>query len=134
MGHGIAYTAALSGFEVLMLDITKEKARKGLEKIYQILEKDFERGLIKKQVLHDTQGRIKISEDYKDLETKNFIIEAIYEDLDIKSEALKTAEKFIKPDGIIASNTSTIPISILASKIKNSERFIGIHFFLRCIK
>ena len=134
MGHGIAYTAALSGFEVLMLDITKEKARKGLEKIYQILEKDFERGLIKKEVLHDTQGRIKISEDYKDLETKNFIIEAIYEDLDIKSEALKTAEKFIKPDGIIASNTSTIPISILASKIKNSERFIGIHFFLRCIK
>ena len=129
MGHGIAYTAALSGFEVLMLDITKEKAKKGLEKIYQILEKDFERGLIIKQVLHDTKSRIKISEDYKDLGTKNFIIEAIYEDLDIKSEALKTAEKFIKPDGIIASNTSTIPISILASKIKNSERFIGIHFF-----
>ena len=103
-----------------MLDITKEKAKKGLKKIYQILEKDFERGLIIKQVLHDTKGRIKISEDYKDLETKNFIIEAIYEDLDIKSEALKTAEKFIKPDGIIASNTSTIPLSILASNIKYS--------------
>jgi len=129
MGHGIVYTAALSGFEVLMLDITEEKARKGLKKIYQILEKDFEKGLITKQGLNDTKARIKVSDDYKSLKTKNFIIEAIYEDLNIKSEALKTAEKFIKPDGIIASNTSTIPISILASKIKNSERFIGIHFF-----
>ena len=129
MGHGIAYAAALSGFEVLMLDLTRDKAREGLERIHQILENRFEKDFITKKELEDTKVRIKISTDYETLATKNIIIEAIYEDLGIKTKVLKTAEECMNPDGFLASNTSTIPISTLASKLINPQKFIGLHFF-----
>ena len=129
MGHGIAYAAALSGFEVLMLDLTRDKAKEGLERIHQILENRFEKDFITKKELEDTKARIKISTDYETLATKNIIIEAIYEDLGIKTKVLKTAEECMNPDGFLASNTSTIPISILASKLINPQKFIGLHFF-----
>ena len=134
MGHGIAYAAALSGFEVLMLDLTRDKAKEGLERIHQILENRFEKDFITKKELEDTKARIKISTDYETLATKNIIIEAIYEDLGIKTKVLKTAEECMNPDGFLASNTSTIPISILASKLINPQKFIGLHFFLLFIR
>ena len=129
MGHGIAYAAAISGFRVLMLDLTKKQATKGLQKIYQILDKSFKKGFITKQELVDIKSRIEISHDYEILKNKKIVIEAIYEDLDIKTKALKTAEEYMNPNGFLASNTSTIPISILASKLINPQKFIGLHFF-----
>ena len=132
MGHGIACAAALSGFEVLMLDLTRDKAKEGLERIHQILENRFEKDFITKKELEDTKVRIKISTDYETLATKNIIIEAIYEDLGIKTKVLKTAEECMNPDVFLASNTSTIPISILASKLINPQKFIGLHFFFSC--
>ena len=129
MGHGIAYAAALSGFEVLMLDLTRGKAKEGLERIHQILEKSFKKGFITSQELVDIKSRIEISHDYEMLKNKKIVIEAIYEDLDIKTKALKTAEEYMNPNGFLASNTSTIPISILASKLIDPQKFIGLHFF-----
>ena len=129
MGHGIAYAAAISGFRVLMLDLTKKQATKGLQNIYQILEKSFKKGFITSQELVDIKSRIEISHDYEMLKNKKIVIEAIYEDLDIKTKALKTAEEYMNPNGFLASNTSTIPISILASKLIDPQKFIGLHFF-----
>ncbi len=129
MGHGIAYAAAISGFQVLMLDLTKKQATKGLQKIYQILDKNYKKGFITKQELVEIKSRIGISHDYEMLKNKKIVIEAIYEDIDIKTKALKTAEEHMNPNGFLASNTSTIPISILASKLKNPQKFIGLHFF-----
>ena len=129
MGHGIVYAAAISGFKVLMLDLTKKKAAKGLQNIYQILEKSFKKGFITSQELVDIKSRIEISHDYEMLKNKKIVIEAIYEDLDIKTKALKTAEEYMNPNGFLASNTSTIPISILASKLIDPQKFIGLHFF-----
>ena len=129
MGHGIAYAAAISGFRVLMLDLTQKQATKGLQNIYQILEKSFKKGFITSQELVDIKSRIEISHDYEMLKNKKIVIEAIYEDLDIKTKALKTAEEYMNPNGFLASNTSTIPISILASKLKDPQKFIGLHFF-----
>ena len=125
MGHGIAYAAAISGFRVLMLDLTKKQAAKGLQNIYQILEKSFKKGFITSQELVDIKSRIEISHDYEMLKNKKIVIEAIYEDLDIKTKALKTAEEYMNPNGFLASNTSTIPISILASKLIDPQKFIG---------
>ena len=85
MGHGIAYTAAISGFNVLMLDLTRDQAAKGLQKIYQILDKNLKNSFITKQELFDIKSRIEISHDYEILKTKKVIIEAIYEDLNIKT-------------------------------------------------
>ncbi|MFL3007171.1 MAG: 3-hydroxyacyl-CoA dehydrogenase family protein [Candidatus Neomarinimicrobiota bacterium] len=129
MGHGIAYAAAISGLQVLILDLSKSQATKGLQKIYQILEKRFKKGFITKQELDDIKNRIEVSHDYEKLKTKNIVIEAIYEDLNVKTKALKTAEGYMNPNGFIASNTSTIPISVLASKLINPQKFIGLHFF-----
>ena len=129
MGHGIAYAAAISGFRVLMLDLTQKQATKGLQNIYQILEKSFKKGSITSQELVDIKSRIEISHDYEMLKNKKIVIEAIYEDLDIKTKALKTAEEYMNPNGFLASNTSTIPISILASKLIDPQKFIGLHFF-----
>ena len=129
MGHGIAYAAAISGFRVLMLDLTQKQATKGLQNIYQILEKSFKKGCITSQELVDIKSRIEISHDYEMLKNKKIDIEAIYEDLDIKTKALKTAEEYMNPNGFLASNTSTIPISILASKLMDPQKFIGLHFF-----
>ena len=129
MGHGIAYVAAISGLKVLMLDLTINQATKGLQKIYQILDKNLKNGFITKQELVDIKSRIEISNNYEELKTKKVVIEAIYEDLDIKTKALKTAEEYLNPNGFLASNTSTIPISILASKLINPQNFIGLHFF-----
>ena len=129
MGHGIAYAAAISGLHVLMLDLTKNKADKGLQKIYQILEESFKKSFITKQELEDVKSRIEVSHDYEKLKTKKIVIEAIYENLDVKTKALKTAEQYMDSKGFIASNTSTIPISVLASKLINPQNFIGLHFF-----
>ena len=74
MGHGIAYAAALSGFKVLMLDLTKKKAKEGLEKIYQILEKSLEKGFISKAEMDDTKSQIKISTDYEALASKTLLL------------------------------------------------------------
>jgi 3-hydroxyacyl-CoA dehydrogenase/enoyl-CoA hydratase/3-hydroxybutyryl-CoA epimerase len=79
--------------------------------------------------LVDIKSRIEISHDYEMLKNKKIVIEAIYEDLDIKTKALKTAEEYMNPNGFLASNTSTIPISILASKLIDPQKFIGLHFF-----
>ena len=129
MGHGIAYTAAISGFNVLMLDLTRDQAAKGLQKIYQILDKNLKNSFITKQELFDIKSRIEISHDYGKLKTKKIVIEAIYENLDVKTKALQIAEEYMNPNGFLASNTSTIPISILASKLINPQKFIGLHFF-----
>jgi len=129
MGHGIAYVGAISGLEVLMLDLTINQATKGLQKIYQILDKNLKNGFITKQELVDIKSRIEVSNNYEELKTKKVVIEAVYEDLDIKTKVLKTAEKYLNPNGFLASNTSTIPISTLASKLMNPQNFIGLHFF-----
>ena len=114
MGHGIAYAAAFSGFDVLILDLTEETAKKGLEKIHRLLEKDLKNNVITKQIFHETINRIAITGNYEKLENKNLIIEAIFEDLEVKTKAITTAQQFMDPNGFIASNTSTIPITVLA--------------------
>ena len=104
MGHGIAYAAAISGLNVLMLDLTKNQAAKGLQKIYQILDRNYKKGFITKQEFVDIKSRIVISHNYEKLKTKKIVIEAIYEDLDVKTKALKTAEKYMNPNGFLASH------------------------------
>ena len=129
MGHGIAYAAAFSGFDVLILDLTEDTAKKGLEKIQRLLEKDLKNNIITKQIFQQTINRITITSNYEKIKNKNLVIEAIFEDLEIKTKAITTAKKYMDPNGFIASNTSTIPISVLASKITKPENFIGLHFF-----
>ena len=129
MGHGIAYVSALSGIEVIMIDSTMKNVRKGLEKIQSLLDKRIKNGLISEMKKKEVSSRINCSDDYGMLKECDLIIEAVFEDRKLKGQVTVKAENIMKPDGVFASNTSTIPITKLAKKSMRPDQFIGIHFF-----
>ena len=129
MGHGIAYVSALSGIEVIMIDSTMKNVRKGLEKIQSLLDKRIKNGLISEMKKKEVLSRINCSDDYGMLKECDLIIEAVFEDRKLKGQVTVKAENIMKPDGVFASNTSTIPITKLAKKSMRPDQFIGIHFF-----
>jgi len=129
MGHGITYVAALNGIEVVMVDSTIENAQKGLDKIKTILETGIRIGLISENKKNEVLGLITTTDEYGKLDGCDLIIEAVFEDRDLKGKVTGLAEQVMDSGGVFASNTSTIPISRLAEKSMRAEKFIGIHFF-----
>ena len=129
MGHGIAYVSALSGIEVIMVDSSMKNAKKGLEKIQSLLNNRLKNGLISEMKKKEVLSNINCSDDYDMLEECDLIIEAVFEDRKLKGQVTVKAENIMKPAGVFASNTSTIPITKLAKKSIRPDQFIGIHFF-----
>ena len=129
MGHGITHAAATSGLEVVMIDTSMEKLEYALERIKTILHNDLKKENISNEKFQSSINRIIISDDYNMLDGCDIIIEAVYEDKDLKDSVISNTSKFLSKNGVFASNTSTIPISILSKAITREERFIGIHFF-----
>jgi 3-hydroxybutyryl-CoA dehydrogenase len=128
MGHGIALTAAQAGFEVILRDIDEEFVKKGLKKIEKFLDKSIEKGKIKNDDKTKILSKLKGTTDLNDLSDMDLIIEAIFENVKIKKELFKDLDKICKKDTFFASNTSTIPITDLASVTNRPEKFIGMHF------
>lgn len=129
MGAGIAYVSAKAGMEVVLLDTAIEGAEKGKSYSTKLLDKAISRGRStkdKKQALLDL---IKITTSYDDLEGCDLIIEAVFEDIDIKAECTRQSEDVIPETAFYASNTSTLPITELAKASKRPNQFIGLHFF-----
>ncbi|WP_201583410.1 3-hydroxyacyl-CoA dehydrogenase NAD-binding domain-containing protein [Psychrobacter jeotgali] len=129
MGAGIAYVSAKAGMEVVLLDTSIEGAQKGKSYSTKLLDKAISRGRSteeRKQALLDL---IKTTTSYDDLEGCDLIIEAVFEDVDIKAECTQKSEAVIPETAIYASNTSTLPITELAKASKRSNQFIGLHFF-----
>jgi len=128
MGHGIALVAAKAGFDVILRDIKDEFVQNGLSKIERFLDKSIEKGKItadeKKNILSHVKGTTKL-EDLKDVD---LVIEAIFENIKVKKELFQDLDKTCKKDTYFASNTSTIPITDLASVTGRPERVIGMHF------
>ena len=129
MGHGIAYVSALSGMDVVMTDISQKQADNGLTRIKVLLNESIKQGFITQKGLDKTLANINATDDYTRLSGCDLIIEAVYENRNLKAEVIARAEQFLNPDGIFASNTSTILITRLAEKSIQPEKFIGIHFF-----
>ena len=129
MGAGIAYVSAKAGMEVVLLDTAIEGAEKGKSYSTKLLDKAISRGRStkdKKQALLDL---IKTTTFYDDLEGCDLIIEAVFEDIDIKAECTRQSEAVIPETAFYASNTSTLPITELAKASKRPNQFIGLHFF-----
>ena len=128
MGHGIALVAAKAGFDVILRDIKDEFVKKGLSKIERFLDKSIEKGKMtadeKKKILSHIKGTTKL-EDLKDVD---LVIEAIFENVKVKKELFQGLDKICKKSTYFASNTSTIPITDLASVTRRPEHFIGMHF------
>ena len=129
MGAGISYVSAMAGIEVILLDRELDYAKKGKEYSASILEKSVKRKYITQEKADQVLSLIKPTTDYKDLEGCDLVIEAVLEDVDVKAEVTKKAQKIVPKDCIFGSNTSTLPISMLAKSSNDESGFIGIHFF-----
>jgi 3-hydroxybutyryl-CoA dehydrogenase len=129
MGSGIAQQAAMSGCEVRLYDISSEKLNKALQDISLSLGRFASKGVIQNQEISGILGRIYSCTSIDALSDCQLIIEAIAEDLNLKKELFSKLEKVVSDDCILATNTSSLSITSIASVLKTPERFIGIHFF-----
>ncbi|MBB6002187.1 3-hydroxyacyl-CoA dehydrogenase NAD-binding domain-containing protein [Arcicella rosea] len=130
MGSGIAYVSAMAGIEVILKDVSLEAAEKGKQYSQNLLEKAISKGKMSPEKAEGILSLIKTTDNYAELEGADLIIEAVFENPQLKAEVSKAAEVFLKKDsGVFASNTSTLPISNLAKATIQPDKFIGIHFF-----
>ncbi|MEO9702895.1 3-hydroxyacyl-CoA dehydrogenase NAD-binding domain-containing protein [Marinobacter alexandrii] len=129
MGAGIAYSTATRGIEVVLKDVSVENAEKGKSYSDKLLAKKVSRGRMTEEQKAEILGRIKATDSADDLDGCDLVIEAVFEDSDLKAKVTQEAEPKLKPNGIFASNTSTIPITQLAEASNAPENFIGLHFF-----
>lgn len=129
MGAGIAYVTAKAGAEVVLLDRELAFAEKGKGYSAGLVEKAVSRGKLAREKGEEMLSRITPTTDYNDLKDVDLIIEAVFEDPDVKADVIKKTEAVIGKDVIFASNTSTLPITGLAKNSERPDQFIGIHFF-----
>ena len=129
MGAGIAYVSARGGMHVVLLDSTLEAAERGKAHAEKLVEKGVKRHKTTKEEGQALLDRIHPSVEYGDLQGCDLVIEAVFEDREIKADVTKKTEAVVGEDCIMASNTSTLPISGLAEASRDAEKFIGIHFF-----
>ncbi|MCE4071462.1 MULTISPECIES: 3-hydroxyacyl-CoA dehydrogenase NAD-binding domain-containing protein [Pseudomonas] len=129
MGAGVAHVAALAGFAVVMLDASAEQAANGKQRLAESFAKLVSKGRMAQEKANAILGRINTSGDYADLAGCELVIEAVFESREVKAEVFKRLEEVLDPGAIIASNTSSLPITGLAEPLQHPQRFIGLHFF-----
>ncbi|HEV7347981.1 3-hydroxyacyl-CoA dehydrogenase NAD-binding domain-containing protein [Telluribacter sp.] len=129
MGAGIAYVSAMAGIEVVLKDVSTEAAEKGKEYSRKLLEKVISRGKMDSGKAGGILSLITPTAEVDDLQGCDLIIEAVYENRELKARVTQEAEPLLADRGVFGSNTSTLPISGLAEASANPANFIGIHFF-----
>jgi 3-hydroxybutyryl-CoA dehydrogenase len=128
MGNGIAQVAAMSGLQVIMSDIKEEFVQGGLQNIIKLLSRNVEKGKMSGEEKDATLGRIKTTVDVAHLSGCDFVVEAATENEEIKFKIFRDLDKICRPEVILATNTSSIPISRIAAQTKRPEKIIGMHF------
>ena len=129
MGQGIAYVSAMAGIEVILKDISEESAEKGKAYSERLLAKRVANGRMTEEKKAAVLALIKPTADDNDLQGCDLIIEAVFENIELKNKITQSTEKFLAEGGVWGSNTSTLPITQLAEASSKAENFIGIHFF-----
>ncbi len=130
MGHGIAELAALAGFETYLRDINQELVDKGMSMIKKSLEKFAEKKRITQEMMDQSWKRLHGVVDFDEaVKGADFVIEAIPEVMDLKKKTFKELDEKTPKHAILATNTSTLPISEIAGATKRPEKVIGMHFF-----
>ena len=130
MGHGIAQVAAAAGYRATLYDVNMSAAEQGRMRIGENLEKALGLGKITDQERTEALARIHLSSELdKAVHEATVVVEAVPEMMDVKQSILKQMEQAVSPETLIASNTSSLSITELASVLKHPERFVGLHFF-----
>ena len=128
MGNGIAQVAAASGLKVIMNDIKDEFVQRGIDTITKFYDKGIAKGKLTVEQKDATLSNIQPSTDLKDMAQADFVVEAATEREDLKFQIFRNLEEICKPDVILGSNTSSIPIGRIAAQTKRQDKVIGMHF------
>jgi 3-hydroxybutyryl-CoA dehydrogenase len=128
MGSGIAHVCALNGYQVLLNDVSAEQIEKGLDAVRKGLERQVAKGQIGQAEMDAVVGRVKAAADFEALQDADIVIEAATENEGIKKDIFRAVCAHLKPEALLASNTSSISITRLAAATDRPERFIGLHF------
>jgi len=128
MGNGIAQVAARAGYQVILRDVAEEFLRKGLENVNRSLQRDVDKGRLSEPEKREIVERIKLTTDASALSDSSFVIEAVTENLAVKSEIFRSLDELVSPNAILASNTSSISITKLGAVTGRPDKVIGMHF------
>jgi 3-hydroxybutyryl-CoA dehydrogenase len=129
MGIGIVQVAAQQGLQVVMCEVDDARARGALEGLRATLQRLVERGRLAPDEAAAALGRIRPTTRYADLAPVDAVIEAVPEDLDLKRDVFRQVDAIVRPEALLASNTSSLSITALAAATRRPERFLGLHFF-----
>ena len=129
MGAGIAYSTAIKGIPVVLKDVSVENAEKGKAYSQKLLDKKVSQGRMTAEKRDQVLSLITATASAEDLKGCDLIIEAVFENQELKAKVTQEAEAFLIDGGVMASNTSTLPITGLANASKDQANFIGLHFF-----
>jgi 3-hydroxybutyryl-CoA dehydrogenase len=129
MGSGIAQVAALSGFDVLLYDISGDTLKASMERIRADLRTSMQKGSATPSAATGALARIRPRRTFNDMGSADVVIEAAPEDLEIKKEIFRTLDQIVAPRAVLATNTSSLSITSIASLTKTPESVVGMHFF-----
>jgi len=128
MGNGIAHVFARAGYNVILRDVEQRFLDRGMETIAKNLDREVKKGKLMEAEKPEVLGRLKPVTDFAAIAAADFVVEAVPEKLEIKRAVLTEADRLVRPEVILASNTSSISVTTLAAMTKRPERFVGMHF------
>jgi 3-hydroxybutyryl-CoA dehydrogenase len=128
MGNGIAQIAARAGYSVVMRDVNDELLQRGVKAIDKSLQRDVDKQRLSAEEKQSIVDRIKTTTKLETLRDASFVIEAVTEDLGVKTELFKSLDEITAPETILASNTSSISITRLGAATRRPDKVIGMHF------
>ncbi len=129
MGAGIAQVAAQAGWQVTMRDLNQQAVDRGLAGIRGSLAKFVEKGRISADDAEAALGRLTVTTEIDAASDAEIVVEAVFEQLDAKQEVFRALDKICRPDAVLATNTSAIPISQIAAVTERPQQVVGTHFF-----
>ena len=128
MGNGIAQVAARAGYRVVMRDVRRDFLERGVTAINKSLQRDVDKERLSGEEKQAIVGRIQTTTEWSDLSAATLVVEAVTEELAVKTEVFKTLDQVTPPATILASNTSSISITKLAAATRRADKVVGMHF------
>ncbi|HTB91915.1 MAG TPA: 3-hydroxybutyryl-CoA dehydrogenase [Candidatus Sulfotelmatobacter sp.] len=128
MGNGIAHVFARAGYNVILRDVQESFLQRGMETIGKNLDREVKKGKLTEAEKPQVLARLRPVTDFAAVAAADFVVEAVPEKLEIKRVVLTEADKLLRPEVILTSNTSSIAITTLAAMTKRPDRFAGMHF------
>ena len=129
MGAGIAAACLMAGFSVTMIERDSDAVTIGTEKLFSILDTSMRRGIISAEKMTQLRSAFHASDRYPDLRKADLVIEAVFEDIKVKTDVFSKLVSVTRPDTILATNTSYLDVNLIANTLADPSRVIGLHFF-----